>query len=156
MKKIEQVAIYSKQPEKLIKALEILGCDEWHHDHVVANGKVNGAEARNEADLAFNYQLGDFEFEILNYTSGDNWHKDKDKTKPFLSHLGVHVGDVEEMKEKFGKLGLKIVQEVETESHTNEVIKGKRKYNYVIFDTHELFGFDLKLIQRHMIGENNG
>ena len=68
----------------------------------------------------------------------------------------LQPSDIEEMKEKFGKLGLKIVQEVETESHTNEVIKGKRKYNYVIFDTHELFGFDLKLIQRHMIGENNG
>ena len=151
MKKIEQVAIYSKQPEKLIEALKILGCDDWQHDHVVANGKVHGIEGRNEADLAFNYQLGNFEFEILNYTAGINWHDGKDRTKPFLSHLGIHVDDVESVKKEFKELGIPVVQEVETESHTNKKIKGKRTYHYVIFDTCELFGFDLKLIQRRVV-----
>ena len=150
MKKIEQVAIYSKNPGKLIKALEIIGCDEWHHDHVVAEGEVNGKQSTNEADLAFNYQLGDFEFEILNYTSGDNWHRSRmrEDDAPFLSHLGVHVDDVDSIKLELMRADIKVIQEVKTKSHTNKVIKDKRTYHYVIFDTRDLFGFDLKLIQR--------
>lgn len=148
MKKIEQIAIYSNQPEKLIKALEIIGCDDWIHDHVVAGGKVYGAAGTNEADLAFNYQLGNFEFEILHYTKGNHWHKNRKNEAPFLSHLGVHVDNIESIKEKLTKQGIKIAQEVKTKSHTNEMIKNKRNYHYIIFDTRLLFGFDLKLIQR--------
>jgi hypothetical protein len=33
-------------------------------------------------------------------------------------------------------------------SHTNPVISGKRWYNYVIFDTKEILGVDLKFIVR--------
>ena len=41
-----------------------------------------------------------------------------------------------------------MAQEVFTESHTNPVIAGKRSYNYVIFDTREILGVDLKFIVR--------
>ena len=44
--------------------------------------------------------------------------------------------------------GIKVAQEVFTKSHTNPVIAGKRKYNYVIFDTKEILGVDLKFIVR--------
>ena len=41
-----------------------------------------------------------------------------------------------------------MAQEVMTESHTNPVIAGKRTYNYVIFDTKEILGVDVKFIVR--------
>jgi hypothetical protein len=41
-----------------------------------------------------------------------------------------------------------VAQEVLTQSHTNPVISGKRWYNYVIFDTKDILGVDLKFIVR--------
>jgi hypothetical protein len=151
--KIEQVAIYSKDPEKLKKALKILGCTEWSVDHVIAEGTVRDIPALNSADLHFNYQLGDFEFEILEYKNGTNWHDQDALTHgvpatPFMSHLGVHVRSVDAVKIDMKRLGFKVAQEVKTVSHTNPHIAGKRKYRYVIFDTLSLFGFYFKAIER--------
>jgi len=148
--KIEQVAIYSENPDKLIEALSELGFDEWQEDHVVAKGEVFGEPVVSEATLNFNYQIGPFEFEILKYDAGDNWIE-RHKQKSGMSHLGLHVDDVEPYIEKMAKLGYGIAQQVETQSHSNPNIKGKRKYKYVIFDTREAIGFDLKVIQRIML-----
>ncbi len=145
--KIEQVAIYTKNPSKAKEALSAIGFNEWHTDHVHAKGEVFGQKGENKAELNFNYQMGDFEFELLNYVEGNNWIEARGQTSG-MSHLGLHVDDVEPHKDKMKALGYKIAQEVETISHTNPVIDGKRKYKYVIFDTRAAFGFDLKLIQR--------
>ena len=48
----------------------------------------------------------------------------------------------------FKKRDIPVAQEVVTESHTNPVIAGKRTYNYVIFDTKEILGVDVKFIVR--------
>ncbi|HET8686853.1 MAG TPA: hypothetical protein VFM18_09330 [Methanosarcina sp.] len=149
--KIEQIAICPKNPAAAIELLTALGADEWARDHVVANGFVYGRQRGNEADLAFNYTLsgGAKEFEVLNYTEGDNWMAEPSRHNS-VSHLGMHctAEELEEFRDFFSGRGIKVAQEVFTESHTNPVIAGKRKYNYVIFDTKEILGVDLKFIVR--------
>jgi hypothetical protein len=148
---IEQVAIASGNPQQIIEQMSIFGCNKWHHDEVVAKGKVFGVEAENVAELHFNYQLG-FELEILKYNQGPNWHQQRNPncyTGPaFLSHMGLHATP-EHMEQLYNKLP--IAQEVWTHSHSNPAIAGKRKYHYVVFDTRDMFGFDLKLIERVML-----
>ena len=48
----------------------------------------------------------------------------------------------------FAERDIPVAQEVFTESHTNPVIAGQRWYNYVIFDTKDILGVDLKFIVR--------
>lgn len=151
---IEQIAIGCSNPALLIEGLKLLGLNQWHRDSVVAVGSVFGRNnCQNLADLNFNYQLG-FELELLHYEQGRNWHEDRNEwcyaESPFLSHIGIHVNpmQLEEYKAKFKAAGVQIAQEVNTVSHTNPAIAGKRLYKYVVFDTKELFGFDFKLILR--------
>ena len=56
--------------------------------------------------------------------------------------------DLIEWRVFFQSRGIDVAQEVMTESHTNPVIAGKRSYNYVIFDTKDILGVDLKFIVR--------
>lgn len=149
--KIEQIAICPAHPALAIELLRELGLTEWANDHVVAEGRVYGDfVGENEADLAFNYQaFGGKEFEVLNYTNGENWMKYG--TRPnSVSHLGMHctAEELVEWREFFRQREIYVAQEVFTKSHTNPVIAGKRSYNYVIFDTKSILGVDLKFIVR--------
>jgi hypothetical protein len=146
---VDQVAICTRDPEKVKGLLGmIFGTTEWHEDVVVAEGEVRGQKGTNQAGLSFNYQLmkGGVEFEVLNYQDGPNWVSGY--PQPCLSHLGVHVDNLEEVRERLVANGYEIVQEVVTQSHTNPAIKDNRRYHYVIFGTAQDMGFDLKLIQR--------
>lgn len=148
--KIEQVAICPKNTEAAMKLLMELGLNEWVFDHVTAKGKVYGQDGNNEADLAFNYTAIDGkEFEVLHYTTGPNWMEDLSRLNS-VSHLGMHC-TAEELigwRKFFADRNIAVAQEVMTEKHTNAYIAGKRWYNYVIFDTRELLGVDLKFIVR--------
>lgn len=148
--KIEQIAICPKDPAAAKELLTAIGAAEWFEDHVIASGAVFGSAGRNEADLSFNYQLFEGnEFEVLNYTEGENWMQHG--TRPgSVSHLGMHCSAEEliQWREFFAGRGIKVAQEVFTESHTNPHIAGKRSYNYVIFDTKDILGVDLKFIVR--------
>jgi transcriptional regulator of met regulon len=142
---IEQVAIATQDPERLKRELGMaLGLDRWSTDQVRASGEVWGEKGENVADLNFNYDLGPFEFELLAYKEGDSWLEGRSG----LSHLGVHVEDMDQARTHFLSLGYRIAQEVRTQSHTNPYIKDSRRYWYVIFNTREAFGFDIKLIKR--------
>jgi len=150
---IEQIALCPPNPAAAISMLKQLGLDEWVHDHVVAGGKVFEASGNNEADLAFNYQNTrpegkPLELEVLHYTSGPNWMSGR---PPMVSHLGMHctAEELNEFRRKFSNMGVRVAQEVFTESHTNPyLLEVKRKYQYVIFDTRDVLGVDLKLIVR--------
>lgn len=169
--KIEQIALSVPNAARAQDFLAKVGLSEWFHDHVVANGKVFHDHAfkgcpidqQNEADLRFNYQAGNgaddgagkpLELEILDYTTGFNWIKENidfgDAHSCQVSHLGMHVSAEElvEWRKFFEAEGIQVAQEVVTESHTNEHIAGKRWYNYVIFDTREIIGVDMKFIVR--------
>ena len=150
---IEQVALCPPNPEAAIKFLKELGMDEWVTDHVVAGGKVFGESGRNEADLAFNYQNTrpdnkPLELEVLHYTTGPNWMIGRG---PMVSHLGMHctAEELDAFRQKFADMNIRVAQEVFTESHTNPyLLEVKRKYQYVIFDTRDTLGVDLKFIVR--------
>lgn len=147
---IEQVALCPKDPERAIAFLTKIGAAEWARDHVVATGHVFHHFGKNEADLAFNYDmLGTAkELEVLNYTNGTNWMQNY---APSVSHLGMHVTPEELTKWRafMDEEGVDIAQSVFTDSHTNPKIAGERRYNYVIFDTREILGVDLKFIVRY-------
>lgn len=152
--KVEQIALYPKSPVLAQKFLAAVGLTEWVHDHVVANGYVHGNFGQNQADLAFNYEATadkPLELEVLHYTQGPNWMAANPKRGATVSHLGMHVTAQELlawtalMKEQ----GVSIAQTVFTESHTNAHIAHTRRYNYVIFDTFEIIGVDLKFIVRY-------
>jgi hypothetical protein len=151
---IDQIAICPMNPEAAIELLTALGAEEWARDHVVAIGSVYGRHLLvNEADLAFNYELvTGKEFEVLHYTTNDNWMNDPERDNS-VSHLGMHCTEEEldEYKGFFAAREILIAQEVNTASHTNPVIDGKRLYHYCIFDTKSILGTDLKFIVRKML-----
>lgn len=147
---IEQVALCPENPAAAIALLTDMGMSEWAHDHVVARGAVLGGAAVNEANLAFNYQGLDqaTELEVLHYTKGANWMAD---VPPRVSHFGMHCSeeDLADWRAFFSERGIRVIQEVNTFSHTNPHIAGKRVYHYVIFDTYPILGVDIKFIVRH-------
>lgn len=152
--KIEQIAINPKNPKAARTLLAALGLDLWVDDVVAASGHVFGGEDRiyNVANLAFNYQgTADggkpLELEILDYKIGQNWMARRAQS---VSHLGMHCTEEEldSWKAKFADNEIGIAQEVFTESHSNPAIKGQRTYHYVVFDTRNVLGVDLKFIVR--------
>lgn len=164
--KIDQVAVTSEDPEALKRSLEEifrLKPGGWHDDVVVSSGTVFGKEKANRARLSFHYGLikEGVEFEVLSYDPGEmepdeganNFVNHPDSLVamagfPCLSHIGVHVDDIDEWYGHMSALGYSVIQSVRTLSHTNPKIKDSRRYRYMIFDTHATIGFYLKLIQR--------
>lgn len=149
--KFEQVAFHVPNIEAaILNNKEILGLSDWVVDHVKGRVSVFGSPFEpSEAKLAFNYN-SDYEYELLQYVSGNNWHKAKGKNMlvPFCSHKSIHVNDMELEKEKYLP-HFKLAQEMFTEEHTNTyLLEKKRRYHYAIFDTEAVLGFDLKLIKR--------
>ena len=153
LKKIEQIAIATDDYMEVLNNFIALGLYSWKQDEVVATGKVFGEEGTNRAVLNFNYDLG-VELEVLEYKEGANWHQKRIKEGakfPFLSHIGYHVTaeELEVIRKKLANIGIEVAQEVFTDSHTNAyLLKKKRKFQYVVFDSKDRFGFDLKLIVR--------
>lgn len=148
---IEQIAIVPKDPVAAKQLLSEIGAAEWAEDHVIATGKVFGKEGTNEANLSFNYDIfAGKEFEVLDYTTGPNWMDDLTRGRNNVSHLGMHCSaeDLVKWRAFFAERHIAVAQEVLTDSHTNPVISGKRWYNYVIFDTKDILGVDLKFIVR--------
>jgi len=154
LQKIEQIAIYSDDQGELKSELSKLGITEWVEDIVTAHGFVFGSEeTKSVAHLSFNYQLG-YEFELLTYLEGDNWHNSRQsdaylRGDSFLSHKGVHVDNADVIRQQMIDMGINIAQELWTDHHTNPyLIEKKRKFHYIVFDTQHLFGFDYKVIER--------
>jgi hypothetical protein len=147
----DQIALAPKDPEAAIALLTKMGAAEWARDHVTAEGRVFGKDARNEANLAFNYEMlangCARELEVLEYTAGNNWML---YHPPGVSHLGMHctAEELVQWREFFADEGFVVAQEVETIEHTNPVIAGKRWYQYVIFATRHVLGVDVKFIVR--------
>lgn len=147
---IEQLAFYPPDAEKAKKLLAEIGlANEWIEDHVTARGSVMGfINTQNEANLSFTYPPVSLrEIEVLEYTDGRNWMEYRTHS---ISHLGMHCTDQElaAWRAFFLERDIGIVQEVETQRHTNPAIKDTRRYRYVIFNTHPILGVDLKFIVR--------
>jgi hypothetical protein len=140
--------------EEAVRRYRKLGLTEWTYDTVVADGVVYGQPCRNVADLAFNYQAGPFELELLKYrgTAANNWHTYREHANPnkfLFSHKGLHVEDVDVAAQPYLAQGIEVAQDVTTVGHTNPYLLQKgRHYRYLVLDTRQLLGFDVKLISR--------
>lgn len=167
--RIEQVAIAPKNPKAAIELLSEMGIinpEGWIYDVASGRGAIAHWDESEPSgpiydfkeivgSLAFNYDLlAGKEFEVLEYgESQDNWLLHNGGLNS-VSHFGMHCEE-EELDywiEFFKIRNIPIAQRVRTESHTNLSIQGKREYEYVIFDTREIIGVDIKLIVRHIIG----
>jgi len=149
---IEQVALYPRDPVAARFLLSAMGMSEWSLDHVSAHGEVFGTEGENEAELAFNYQALTTarELEVLHYTRGPHWMKRWFRPKYRASHIGMHCSEeaLAGWRAFFADRQIPVAQEVHTDAHTNPAIAGKRFYHYVIFDTYNILGVDVKFIVR--------
>jgi hypothetical protein len=163
--KITQVAIgVRKGSENYVSEIKnLLGAVDWIFDTVKFSGSVFGEKTEStEAKLNFNYDLiPGVEFEILEYTDGINWHEDRGSiysNLPFISHLGLHIDDWEEfcsLRNRLVASGCDIAQSADTFEHSNPDVPDTRRYHYLIMNTIHLFGFDLKLIYRKEVGQND-
>jgi hypothetical protein len=154
---IEQLALAPENPEAARELLEAIGATVWSFDKVRAQGRVFGEPGENVGNLAYNYQLNrpdnkPLEVEILSYSEGPNWLEER----PFsVSHLGMHCTEDELVvwRSFFAERGISIAQEVQTQEHTNPLIKDSRRYVYVIFDTRSILGVDLKfIVRKNLVG----
>lgn len=159
--RVEQVAMYVPNMDKAKANYARLGLTNWVDDTVTGEAKVayggNCKNGLNVAHLSFNYDLG-FELELIRYMNGPNWHHANGRIRedglpydllPFPSHMSWHVEDMAASKARILEAGFKIAQEVHTINHTNPYLMSNgRKFNYCVFETRTLLGWDIKLIER--------
>jgi hypothetical protein len=78
---------------------------------------------------------------VLRYKEGLSFHTRIDEDI-FLSHIGMHVNEIPD-------IDAPVIQHVFTKSHTNSYLHEKRRsYEYKIFNTRGIYGFDTKFIRR--------
>jgi len=153
-KKFDQLAIVVDD-YNLARALTRIG--DWVQDTVRTEGwalQRNGQMewVQNEANLMFNYDMWPMEYEVLHYVEGWNWHMLRDARTPYLSHYGIHIEGDDEVV--LASRRWRVLQESFTYSHTNPAIKDSRRYRYIIFDSRDDLGAELKLIQRLTIEQS--
>lgn len=150
--KIEQLALNPKDPGLAFLLMEALGLKDWVHDAASAQGQVFGEAAESVGQLSFNYDSKPLELELLSYSSGRNWLEAHNATPPasVASHIGMHCSaeELEHWRAKLAAFKINVAQEVTTTRHTNPNIPAGRTYRYVIFDTRDIIGLDLKFIVR--------
>jgi hypothetical protein len=112
-----------------------LDAASWLKDAVTARGIVYGKTTTNVALLQFNLDLG-IQLELIRYKSGLFWyqHMVNAVQAPFIVHVGCHLADDEAWPLRHAK----VVQEVETISHTAPHLThggefAGRRYYYKIF-----------------------
>ncbi len=137
----DQIAIVTKNTEDVKVELAKLGAKNWVEDIVYSEGMIKGKRITNTLKLNFNYELGPYEFEILEIVKGVSFQNNL--KKPGISHFGWHVEDVELKRKELEKEGYTNVGFMKTKTHSN----AKNLYHYVFLENKEL-GIFLKLIQR--------
>lgn len=153
---IEQLALNPINGFKAKQLMDVLGWTDWVTDHATAVGQVYGEHGReNVAALSFNYQARPhdgkpLELELINYLKGENWLAAHNSMTGVASHIGMHVSgeELEAWRAEFFKIDVFEAQEVVTTNHTNPNVPKDRSYRYVIFDTRDIIGIDIKFIVR--------
>ncbi|HEY7416186.1 MAG TPA: hypothetical protein VH593_13415 [Ktedonobacteraceae bacterium] len=121
------------------------GFKNWVYDVCTQTGY--GRYKTITVHLAYNYDMyPGHEFEIVHYSHDErNLFIDR----PFvLSHIGYHTDSVEYEVRSMNFMGVKPLYKFVTLTHTNEAIVGKKRFKEALFDTRNLYGFDMKAIQR--------
>jgi hypothetical protein len=125
---------------------ESMGADKWIVDEVVGNGEMVSKggkfkEIQNKLRLHFNYQMGPYEFEILEILEGASFQTKL--IKPGISHFGWHVDSAEKKSELMLGLGFEYLGSIKTLKHTSA-----QNYYYYTFWSHYAMGIMVKLIER--------
>lgn len=148
--KFHQVAIYSANVFESVNMWKDMGYEDWTYDEAILSGTEWGKPGSKKAFMAFNYDILPNELEFVHYSAPTRHLQDeRDGNPPFISHMSVMVDDVQwETLRIFNRFGMKPYHEFLTGHHTNERVKGRKRFKEAIYDTRGLLGFDLKLIQR--------
>lgn len=154
---IEQVAVAVPDIEDALRQYRRAGFRNWVEDLVVldvTNRTSRGYEevsGTSVAALAFSYEvIPGKEFELIQFKTGNSFH-DLLVAKPGMSHMGLHVDNIDVWINNSPFRGVKKIMDARTLSHTSApVVESGKHYKYVILDTIEQLGFYLKLIERIM------
>jgi hypothetical protein len=151
--KFHQVAMYCGSVagiERSVKMFKDMGFVNWTFDTALLDGVIDGLPAQATGYMAFNYDiLPGIEYELLAYDGQTRWdlapiyHGER-----FISHISYHVENLEAEMADLAVLYGPPIQVFETHQHTNEVIKGVKRFKEAIFNTREHYGHDIKLIER--------
>jgi len=147
---IDQIAIHDSREFAAQKMLNLMGAGSWSEDTVVAKGILlyDGMyiKCANTAVLKFNYRMiPGKELELIHYVAGKNFLAFK--TPGGLSHFGVHVISIIDLRAFMSERGFILVQEVISQSHQSFSVPAGRRYHYAIYE-HPSTHMRWKLIQR--------
>ncbi len=160
--KFHQVAVYTPRFDTAVDSWIDLGYKNWAFDSAVLKGVLNTASLYEEprwevcetpARMAFNYDIlnGGAEYEILGYQGKlHEWKtKGKDAGEGFISHISVYTEDLEEnvklCEVEWGRTPYHLFT---TEQHTNPRVRGRKRFTETIINMKDIFGFDIKFIQK--------
>lgn len=147
-----QVAMFCPDGADAAKAhWERLGYNNWIEDNAELKGLLHGEPVVTKARMLFNYDIMPMELEFLEYYGPSRWEsvQQNEGLTPFVSHMSVYVDDViQETRILKDALGFGPFHRFITQNHTNPGVVGKKRFIESIFDTHNLLGYDTKLIQK--------
>lgn len=149
-KEFHQVAMYTKDLNRAVEAMRMLGYNDWHEDTADLDGFYVGKKCRIQARMAFNYQmLPGKELEFVEYFDHpDDRYRDL-PAGPFISHMSVYVDDVEKaVLDIDSQHGMLPFHEFETSGHTNPRVAGKKSFKEAIYNFRQSLGFNIKLIEK--------
>lgn len=149
---VHQLAMYIPTRDGLFEAQshwQGLGYTGWITDHAELKGILNGQETVTKATMLFNYDIMPMEYELLHYSGPSRWENIPQWRNPFVSHVSIYTDDVIFDTRKLCELlHTKPFHRFITQKHTNPGVAGKKRFIESIFNTHDLLGFDTKLIQK--------
>lgn len=126
-----------------------LGYTNWIKDTATLKGVLYGEPVETSALMLFNYDIMPMELEFLSYHGPSRWHWVPDYKSPFVSHMSVYTDDViRDTRRMTERLGFAPFHRFITQSHTNPGVAGKKRFIESIFGSHEILGYDIKLIQK--------
>lgn len=160
--KFHQVAIYTPKFDTALDAWVDLGFTNWSYDRAVLKGVLNTAAVYDDpkwevsetnARMAFNYDIfpTGTEVELLQYNGPlHEWKtKGKDAGEAFISHVSVYTEDLEaDVKRCEMEWGRTPYHLFTTGHHTNPRVRGKKSFTETIIPMRDLFGYDVKFIQK--------
>ena len=158
--RMDQIAYHVPNDGAARMVMNTFGLKEENFTIDYAKGKVwlpHVGWGDMEAKLRFNYDMG-IEFELLTYLMIPNcisrccFREIEDVSLVHFSHIGIHLEEGEDFPSPECMI---MVQEMMTESHTNENVPVGQTYHYKIFGYKEnVKGPFIKYIKR--IPENDG
>jgi hypothetical protein len=141
-----------EQQDAAIDVYRSMGYNDWVRDEALYVGSWEDNPVECRAHLAFNYQaiMGNLELEFFWYSDGESpmIARASGRTDLFISHMSAYVNDVDEIAAGLSDSLGEPYYKRETHDHQNAHVKGIKRFREYVWNTHEVIGYDLKIIQR--------